>query len=48
MGLLATTSVAVDGSKFKAVNNQDKNFKPTKRAAITSQEKCWRPPFRVL
>jgi transposase len=26
MGLLATTSVAVDGSKFKAVNNRDKNF----------------------
>src|SRR5271166_2998152 len=26
MGLLAKTSVAVDGSKFKAVNNRDKNF----------------------
>src|SRR5271168_3287231 len=26
MGLLATASVAVDGSKFKAVNNRDKNF----------------------
>jgi transposase len=26
MGLLATTSVAIDGSKFKAVNNRDKNF----------------------
>jgi hypothetical protein len=25
-GLLATASVAVDGSKFKAVNNRDKNF----------------------
>ena len=26
MGLLKTTSVAIDGSKFKAVNNRDKNF----------------------
>jgi transposase len=26
MGLLATTSVAIDSSKFKAVNNRDKNF----------------------
>lgn len=26
MDLLATTSVAIDGSKFKAVNNRDKNF----------------------
>src|SRR5215475_4080862 len=26
LGLLATTSVAIDGSKFKAVNNRDKNF----------------------
>ena len=26
MGLLATTGVAIDGSKFKAVNNRDKNF----------------------
>ena len=26
MGLLATASVAIDGSKFKAVNNCDKNF----------------------
>ena len=25
-GLLATASVAIDGSKFKAVNNRDKNF----------------------
>src|ERR1700745_3371431 len=25
MGLLTTTSVAIDGSKFKAVNNRDKN-----------------------
>ena len=26
MGLLATASVAIDGTKFKAVNNRDKNF----------------------
>ena len=26
MGLLAKSSVAIDGSKFKAVNNRDKNF----------------------
>src|ERR1700741_2914044 len=26
MGLLVTASVAIDGSKFKAVNNRDKNF----------------------
>src|SRR3989440_11857559 len=26
MGLLTTRSVAIDGSKFKAVNNRDKNF----------------------
>src|SRR6202040_2961983 len=26
MGLLAKASVAIDGSKFKAVNNRDRNF----------------------
>jgi transposase len=26
LGLLSATSVAIDGSKFKAVNNRDKNF----------------------
>jgi transposase len=26
MGLLMTSSVAIDGSKFKAVNTRDKNF----------------------
>ena len=26
MGLIAKASVAIDGSKFKAVNNRDKNF----------------------
>src|SRR6201993_2385189 len=30
MALLATSSVAIDGSKFKAVNNRDKNFTKAK------------------
>lgn len=30
LGLLATASVAVDGSKFKAVNNRDRNFTEAK------------------
>src|SRR3977135_508040 len=30
MGLLTQASVAIDGSKFKAVNNRDKNFKRAK------------------
>src|SRR5579859_783193 len=30
MSLLATASVAIDGSKFKAVNNRDKNFTKAK------------------
>jgi transposase len=29
MGLLATASVAIDGSKFKAVNNRDRNLTST-------------------
>src|ERR1700750_1954566 len=31
MGLLTQASVAIDGSKFKAVNNRDKNFTRAKR-----------------
>jgi transposase len=30
MGLLARASVAIDGNKFKAVNNRDKNFTQAK------------------
>jgi Transposase domain (DUF772) len=30
MGLLSKASVAIDGSKFKAVNNRDKNFTSAK------------------
>ena len=42
MGLLATASVAIDGSKFKAVNNRDRNFtraKVERRVAQTGGER---------
>jgi transposase len=37
MGLLAKASVAIDGSKFKAVNNRDKNFTDRKLKARMQQ-----------
>ena len=37
MGLLATASVAIDGSKFKAVNNRDRNFTRAKVERRRSQ-----------
>jgi transposase len=37
MGLLAAASVAVDGSKFKAVNNRDRNFTRAKMARRLAQ-----------
>lgn len=37
MGLLQTPSVAIDGSKFKAVNNRDRNFTPAKMARRMAQ-----------
>src|SRR6266436_1561412 len=37
MGLLAQASVAIDGSKFKAVNNRDKNFTRAKMARRMAQ-----------
>src|SRR6202048_4452578 len=37
LGLLATASVAIDGSKFKAVNNRDKNFTPAKDECRVAQ-----------
>src|SRR4026207_2364567 len=42
MGLLATASVAIDGSKFKAVNNRDKNFTKGKveRRRAVGGERC--------
>jgi transposase len=33
IGLLTQASVAIDGSKFKAVNNRDKNFTLSSRLA---------------
>src|ERR687887_176243 len=41
IGLLTTASVAIDGSKFKAVNNRDKNFtraKMERRLALTDPD----------
>ena len=37
MGLLAAASVAIDGSKFKAVNNRDRNFTHAKMARRMAQ-----------
>ena len=37
MGLLTGTRVAIDGSKFKAVNNRDKNFTAAKVEARLAQ-----------
>jgi rubrerythrin len=37
MGLLTEASVAIDGSKFKAVNNRDKNFTRAKMELRTAQ-----------
>ena len=37
IGLLATASVAIDGSKFKAVNNRDRNFTKAKMARRLKQ-----------
>ena len=32
MGMLTKASVAIDGSKFKAMNNRDRNFTRAKAA----------------
>tara|TARA_B100000315_G_scaffold222010_1_gene225794 strand:+ start:377 stop:1819 length:1443 start_codon:yes stop_codon:yes gene_type:complete len=37
IGLLSTASVAIDGSKFKAVNNRDRNFTKAKMARRMKQ-----------
>ena len=37
MGLLSAASVAIDGSKFKAVNNRDRNFTRAKMARRRAQ-----------
>src|SRR3712207_390764 len=50
MGLLGGAVVAIDGSKFKAVNNRDQNFTPAKMqrrlaeieaAATRADRRCW-------
>ena len=43
MGLLAKASVAIDGSKFKAVNSRDNNFTKGKMGSG-----AWRRSRRVL
>jgi len=42
MGLLTEASVAIDGSKFKAVNNRDKNFTRAKMGG------AWRRSRKAL
>jgi transposase len=37
MGLFSDSLVAIDGSKFKAVNSRDKNFTPAKLRARIAQ-----------
>ena len=47
MGLLTNASVAIDGSKFKAVNTRDKNFTRGKVERRRAQlEKSWRGILR--
>jgi hypothetical protein len=40
MGLLAKASVAIDGSKFKAVNSRDNNFTKGKMEWRLAQIEC--------
>ena len=43
MGLLTKASVAIDGSKFKAVNNRDRNFTGKRwSGAGSSSMRAWR------
>jgi transposase len=48
MGLLTTSSVAIDGSKFKAVNTRDKNITHNKveRRRAQLEESAWRAILR--
>lgn len=48
IGLFAGASVAVDGSKFKAVNNRDKNFTPAKRWPIGAMRAIARRRWLIL
>src|SRR3981081_2833627 len=45
MGLLTQASVAIDGSKFKAVNNRDKNFTRAKMDRRMAQIEESVPPY---
>ena len=45
MGLLQTPSVAIDGSKFKAVNNRDRNFTHAKMTRRMAQIRGKRRPM---
>jgi len=47
MGLLATVSVSIDGSKFKAVNNRDKNFTKAKVERRALPESGSRTPLKA-
>jgi transposase len=42
LGLLAAASVAIDGSKFKAVNNRDRNFTAAKMSHRVGQKRTSR------
>jgi len=46
MGLLNSASVAIDGSKFKAVNTRDKNF--TRGKAERRRTRSLRTALRVI
>ena len=48
MGLLTQTSVAIDGSKFKAVDTRDKNFTRNKveRRRALIRRRAWRAILR--
>jgi len=45
MGLLATASVAIDGSKFKAVNNRDRT---SQRRRCNGGALSWRRASRAI
>jgi transposase len=40
VGLLTTPSATIDGSKFKAVNNRDKNFTRAKTVGLRGKKNC--------
>ena len=48
LGLLATGSVAIDGSKFEAVNNRDRNFTAAKMKRRREQISLTDPDARSM